>query len=60
MSRRTVLLALTGAVLVGGLSAPALADPTLPAGDEPTVVCLRLDGSDGKRDGVCVWVPVGR
>ena len=55
MSRRTVLLALTGTVLVGGLSAPALADPTLPE-SEPTVVCLRLDGSDGERDGVCVWV----
>lgn len=57
MSRRTVLTALAGAVLVGGLSTPALADPVLP-GSEPTIVCVRTDSDTGKRDGVCVWLPV--
>ena len=59
MSRRTVIAVLTGAVLLGGLGAPALADPIVPNG-EPTVVCLRLDPESGQREGVCVWVPVGR
>lgn len=57
MSRRTVVAALAGAVLVGGLGAPALADPVLPD-TEPTVVCVRTDSESGKRDGVCVWIPV--
>ena len=60
MSRRTVVSALAGALLIGGLSAPALADPVVPVSSEPTVVCVRLDSESGKRDGVCVWLPVRR
>ena len=56
MSRRTVVV-LAGAVLLGGLGAPALADPVVP-GSEPTVVCVRLDSESGERDGICVWTPV--
>jgi hypothetical protein len=59
MSRRIVVTALTGAIVMVGLGAPALAGPELPE-SEPTVVCLRLDDENGERDGVCVWVPVGR
>ena len=57
MSRPTVLTALAGAVLVGGLGTPALADPVLPE-SEPTVVCVRTDSDSGERDGICVWLPV--
>ena len=59
MSRRTLITALTGAVLVGGLGAPALADPALPE-TEPTVVCVRTDPQGGEREGLCVWLPVRR
>ena len=58
MSRRTIVSALVGLLLVGAGSVPALADP-LPAG-EGTSVCLRTDSESGKRDGVCVFVPLGR
>ena len=54
MSRRTVLAVLTGAVLVAGLNAPALADPLEPV--QRTIVCVRLD-PEGDRGGFCVWVP---
>ena len=57
MSRKTVVTALTGLVLVAGLGAPALAGPL---GDDETRVCVRMDSDTGKRDGVCVAVPVGR
>ena len=57
MSRKTVVTALTGLVLVAGLGAPALAGPL---GDDETRLCLRMDSDTGKRDGVCVAVPVGR
>lgn len=59
MSRRTVIAVLTGAVLVGGLGVPALADPVVPEPDE-TVVCVRTDPEGAPREGVCVWLPVGR
>ena len=59
MSRRTVVAALTGAVLVGGLAAPGLAAP-VEQGDDTHYVCLRLinDPEAGKREGVCVWAPL--
>ena len=57
MSRKTVVVALTGLVLLGGLGAPALADPL---DDDETRVCLRLDSESGKRDGICAAVPIGR
>ena len=60
MSRRTVVAALTGAVLLGALGAPALADPLETEGDETTTVCVRTDSTSGKRDGVCVWLPLAR
>lgn len=60
MSRRTVVAALTGAVLLGALGAPALANPVSTEGDDSTTVCLRTDSTSGKRDGVCVWVPIPR
>lgn len=59
MSRRTVVAVLAGAVLVGGLGAPALADPIL-SDSEGTVICVRTDSESGERDGICVWGPVGR
>lgn len=60
MSRRTVVAALTGAVLLGTLGAPALADPVSTDGDDSTTVCVRTDSTSGKRDGVCVWLPLDR
>lgn len=63
MSRRTVVTMLTGAVLLGGLTGPALANPLIddkPDDDGTTTVCLRLDSESGKRDGICVWLPLGR
>lgn len=59
MSRKTIVAALAGALLLGGLGAPALADP-LPGGEEETRACVRTDSTSGKRDGICVAVPVGR
>ena len=61
MTRRTAVTMLTGAVLVAGLTGPAVAEPLLSGdgtGDGSTTVCLRLDSESGQRDGVCVWVPV--
>jgi hypothetical protein len=55
MSRRTIITALTGTVLLAGLGAPALADPGTDAGRES--VCLRLD-PDGGREGFCVWIGI--
>ena len=63
MSRRTVVAMLTGAVLLGGLAGPAVANPLIGEesdGDGSTTVCLRLDSESGKRDGVCVWLPIDR
>lgn len=59
MSRRTVVTALVGLLLVGGLGAPAVAGP-LGGDDDETSLCLRTDSSSGKRDGICVVVPIGR
>jgi hypothetical protein len=58
MTRRTVLAALTGTLLLGALGAPALANP-VSTNDERTTVCLRTDGGEGEREGYCVWVPIG-
>ena len=55
MSRKTIVTALTGLVLLTGLGAPALADPISRDGRES--VCVRLD-PDGGREGVCVWLPI--
>ena len=61
MSRRNVVAALTGALLLGGLAVPALADPPQPPElGARTTVCLRTDGGEGPREGYCVWVPIGR
>ncbi len=57
MSRRTVVAATVGAVLVSVFGAPALADP-VETTDERTTVCLRLEPESGEREGVCVWAPV--
>ena len=59
MTRRTALAALTGALVLAGLAGPAVADP-ISATDDRTTVCLRTDGGEGAREGVCVWVPDGR
>ena len=54
MSRRMTVATLVGAVLVGGIAAPALAtDDT-----ERETVCLRLEGESGAREGICVWFPL--
>jgi hypothetical protein len=53
MSRKTVLMALTGLVLLTGLGAPALAAPV---DTEREYLCLRLD-PEGGREGLCVWLP---
>ena len=53
MNRKIVVTALTGAILLVGLGAPALANPLT----ERTSVCLRLD-PEGGRDGICVWIPL--
>ena len=55
MSRKTIVTALTGLVLLTGLGAPALADPVAKADRE--MICVRLD-PDGGREGVCVWLPI--
>jgi hypothetical protein len=59
MSRTTVVATLAGALLVGGLSAPALADPYVPFTDKDTTVCVLTEPSSGAREGICVWVPIG-
>lgn len=59
MSRWTAITVLTGGLLVGVLGAPALAEPTIGDG-EPTVVCVRTDSGGSSREGVCVWLPIGR
>ena len=53
MTRRTILTALTGLLLLTGLGAPAMADPGIDPDRES--VCIRLDPQGG-RDGFCVWV----
>ncbi len=53
MSRKTILVTMTGLLLLTGLGAPALADPVQ---TEREHVCLRLD-PEGGRDGLCVWLP---
>ena len=61
MSRRRVVTLLTGALLLGGLAGPAVANPLQTEdgqGDGTTTLCLRLDSESGKRDGICVWLPV--
>jgi len=55
MSRKTIVTALTGLVLLTGLGGPALAHPD--GGEERQMVCIRLDPENG-RDGVCVWLPI--
>lgn len=55
MSRKTVLMAMTGLVLLTGLGAPALADPITKS--DRQMVCVRLDSDQG-REGVCVWLPI--
>lgn len=59
MSRRTILTAVAGLVLIGGIAAPAAADPLL-AEDTRETVCVRTDGGEGTRKGICVWVPLPR
>lgn len=56
MTRRTVLATVIGALLLGGLAAPALAGPL----DGTSYVCLRTmnDPQAGEREGICVWLPV--
>lgn len=62
MSRRTVVTSLVAGILLGGLAAPALADPILPpignGGD--TTICLLTESGSGAREGICVWLPFGR
>ena len=53
MTRKIVVTAVSTAVLLVGLGAPALASPLTERGS----VCLRLD-PEGGREGVCVWVPL--
>ncbi len=53
MTRRTILTALTGLLLLAGLGAPAMADPGVDS--ERESVCIRLDPQGG-REGFCVWV----
>lgn len=53
MSRKAIVTALTGLVLLTGLGGPALATPDL---TDRESVCLRLD-PEGGRDGICVWLP---
>jgi hypothetical protein len=53
VSRRTVVAVMVGAVLTGGLAAPAAAGPL---GDSESL-CLRLDDRDEERKGICVWLP---
>ncbi|MCW2679305.1 MAG: hypothetical protein JWM62_706 [Frankiales bacterium] len=53
MSRKTIVTALTGLVLLTGLGGPALADPV---DADRENVCLRLD-PEGGREGICVWLP---
>ena len=60
MSRKTVVASLVGLVLVAGLGAPALAEPLLPSTGKDTTVCVVTEPSSGAREGVCVWVPIGR
>lgn len=52
MTRRTILMALTGLVLLTGLGAPAMADPVE---TERESLCIRLDPQGG-REGFCVWI----
>jgi hypothetical protein len=59
MSRRTVVAALAGTMLLAGLSAPAMAGPAASSDEDETVICLRTDSTSGKRDGICVWAPIG-
>ena len=54
MSRKTIVTALTGLVLLTGLGAPALANPVAA---ERQMVCVRMDPENG-RDGICVWLPI--
>lgn len=54
MSRKTIVTALTGLVLLTGLGAPALADPI---SEDRESVCLRLDSESG-REGYCVWIGI--
>lgn len=53
MTRRTILTALTGLLLLSGLGGPALADDGTDADRES--VCIRLD-PEGGREGYCVWI----
>lgn len=57
MSRRSTVTILVGALLAVGFGAPALAGP-LGDEDKRKVLCLRLEGESGAREGVCVWVPL--
>jgi len=60
MSRRTLVTALTGLVLVAGSGGSALASELLgDDGDGRTTLCLRTDGPNSPTPkGLCVWVPV--
>ncbi len=61
MSRRAVLTT-AAALVIGGSAVPALAGGLASAtpGEDRTHVCVltQYDPKTGKRDGVCVWVPV--
>ena len=60
MTRRRTLSILVGAVLVGGLGAPAFADPLVSSEDDRETICIRTEGNSGAREGICVWVPLPR
>ena len=57
MTRRGLLTALTGLILIGALGVPALAGP-VPTQEGRESVCLRLDPDENQREGLCVWAPI--
>ncbi len=57
MSRRTVVTAVCGLLLAGGLAGPALAETN--QREMQSVVCLELNGDNPRApEGVCVWAPL--
>lgn len=56
MIRRTLVAAVTLTVL-GGVAAPALAGTTASDSKSKGICVLGTNGSNGTRDGICVWIP---